>query len=213
MILRQGLVGIITHCIRAVTLTSALRGNGKDASSSPESTMAWPSWLTPALLLLEVMAQPTSATLEEDVTANKKSEYGKLLAEHKKISTSQEKAMKNVYSLVTNNKDDSKTTPKKSKKAGESKKKKHTDKKSSDKTSDSDAQATEGESKEKAEVDPKTNPPPIPLLHAMMRTETQEACMLLSLQLLGLKSKPKKGGIDKAHLERVCPPPVVVNGE
>ena len=174
--------------------------------------MAWPTWLTPALLLLEVMAQPTSVTLEDDAPANKKSEYGKLLVEHKKISTSQEKAMKNVYSLVTNNKDDSKATPKKSKKAGESKKKKHTDKKSSDKTSDGD-RATEGESKEKAEVDPKTNPPPIPLLHAMMRTETQEACMLLSLQLLGLKSKPKKGGMDKAHLERVCPPPAVVNGE
>ena len=177
--------------------------------------MAWPTWLTPALLLLEVMAQPTSVTLEDDVPANKKSEYGKLLAEHKKISTSQEKAMKNVYSLVTNNKDVSKATPKKSKKAGESKKKKLDDKKSSDKSSGSDAPATEGESKEKAEVDPSppTNPPPIPLLHAMMRTETQEACMLLCLQLLGLKSKPKKGGIDKAHLERVCPPPVVVNGE
>lgn len=177
--------------------------------------MAWPTWLTPALLLLEVMAQPTSITLENDAPANKKSEYGTLLAEHKKISTSQEKAMKNVYSLVTNNKDDSKAAPKKSKKAGEPKKKKQADKKSSDKSSDSDAQATEGESKEKTEVDPNppTNPPPIPLLHAMMRTETQEACMLLSLQLLGLKSKPKKGGIDKAHLERVCPPPVVVNGE
>ena len=69
MILRQGLVGIITHCIRAVTLTSALRGNGKDASASPESAMAWPTWLTPALLLLEVMAQPTSITLEDDATA------------------------------------------------------------------------------------------------------------------------------------------------
>lgn len=174
--------------------------------------MAWPTWLTPALLLLEAMAQPTSVTLEDDASSNKKSEYGKLLAEHKKISTSQEKAMKNVYSLVTNNKDASKATPKKPKKSADSKKKKQeVDKKSSD----SDAPATEGEAKEKAEVDPSppTNPPPIPLLHAMMRTETQEACMLLCLQLLGLKSKPKKGGIDKAHLEKVCPPPVVVNGE
>lgn len=36
-----------------------------------------------------------------------------------------------------------------------------------------------------------------------------EACMILCLQLLGRKSK--KGVIDRAHLEKVCPPSEIVN--
>lgn len=40
-------------------------------------------------------------------------------------------------------------------------------------------------------------------------SESAEACMMLCLQLLGLKLK--KGAIDKAHLEKICPPPIIVD--
>jgi len=184
--------------------------------------MVWPTWLAPVLLLLEVMAQPTSVTLDDEggeeaglsKPANKKSEYSKLLVEHERISKKQTSTMKHVYSFVTN-KDAGKQTPKKKK--GESKKK-QTDTKSSDsdkKESTGETTLADGEGeedKQKAKVQPPTpSIPPIPLLQVMMHTETQEACMKLCLQLLGLKSK--KGVIDKAHLERVCPSPIVVNGK
>ena len=60
----------------------------------------------------------------------------------------------------------------------------------------------------------KTNPqltplPVIPTFLPLLHSETAEACMLLCLQLLGLRSK--KGLIDKAHLEKVCPPPIIVS--
>ena len=61
----------------------------KDASSSTP-------WLAPVLLLLEVMAQLTSITLDDEIgddkPANKKSEYGKLVAEHKSLNKNNEHA-------------------------------------------------------------------------------------------------------------------------
>lgn len=50
-------------------------------------------------------------------------------------------------------------------------------------------------------------PPFLPLLHS----DTQEACMMMCLQLIGLKTR--KGVIDRAHQERVCPPPIILNCE
>lgn len=183
---------------------------------SDVAPMVWPTWLAPVLLLLEVMAQPTSVTLDDEggeeaglsKPANKKSEYGKLLAEHERISKKQTSTMKHLYSLVTN-KDAGKQTPKKKKK--DEAKKKQTDKKASGSDKQESSDGTE-EDKQKAKAQPPTpSIPPIPLLQVMMHTDTQEACMKLCLQLLGLKSK--KGVIDKVHLERVCPSPIVVNGK
>lgn len=71
---------MITHAI-----SSTLR-SGKDVASE-NPPMVWPTWLPPALLILEVMAQPTSVMLEDEGSedggtpkpANKKSEYGKVI--------------------------------------------------------------------------------------------------------------------------------------
>lgn len=76
-VLRHGLVGMITHCVRNCTLASSIGG--------AKSPMAWPRWLVPALLVLEVMAQPTTISLESEdkgqpKPTNKKSEYGKVFA-------------------------------------------------------------------------------------------------------------------------------------
>lgn len=79
LVLRRGLVGCIIHCVRSCTIASSLKG--KDVSETP---MVFPKWLASALLLLEIMAQPTSVTLVdgeeagESKPANKKSEYGKV---------------------------------------------------------------------------------------------------------------------------------------
>jgi hypothetical protein len=213
LVLRHGLVGMTTHCLRNCTLTPA-RQSGTDGPVSP---LVWPRWLAPLLLFLEVMAQPTSVTLDEEggeegavgvgggggvaVTGkppHRKSEYGKVLMEHRSLHKRQTQTLKNIL-LAVSNKDSGKFTPKKKKDAESSKKQSY------DKNSD----ATVGEEgKQKVDVQPSpllSIPTFLPLLHS----ETQEACMILCLQLLGLKSK--KGVIDKAHLERVCPPPEIVN--
>jgi hypothetical protein len=52
--------------------------------------------------------------------------------------------------------------------------------------------------------------PQIPTFLPLLHTEIQEACMMLCLQLLGLKTR--KGVIDQAQLKRVCPPPIISNG-
>jgi hypothetical protein len=199
LVLRHGLVGMITHCIRNCTLTPALR-SGTDGPVSP---IVWPRWLAPSLLFLEMMAQPTSVTLveeggEEGKPPNKKSEYGKVLTEHRSIHKRQTQTLKNIL-LAVSNKDSGKFTPKKKKDLESSKKQ------SCGKNSDATA-GDEGKQKVDVQPSPLLNIPTfLPFLHS----ETQEACMILCLQLLGLKSK--KGVIDKAHLERVCPPPEIVN--
>lgn len=102
--------------------------------------------------------------------------------------------LKHVFSSVTNNKDAGKITPKKNKD-------------SSEKPVDTQAGVECKHSPKDQSASLPQLPPFFPLLH----TETQEACMLLCLQLLGLKTK--KGVIDQAHLKRVCPPPIILNGE
>lgn len=87
LVLRNGLVGMISHCIRNITLTSALRSKTQEA-------VVWPRWLSPAMLLLDVMAQPTSVEMKDEAeeggqaTApnrpSKKTEYGRTMAEHEK---------------------------------------------------------------------------------------------------------------------------------
>lgn len=83
LVLKNGLVGMISHCIRNITLTSALRSKTQEA-------VVWPRWLSPAMLLLDVMAQPTSVEMKDeadDMAANrpsKKTEYGRTMAEHEK---------------------------------------------------------------------------------------------------------------------------------
>jgi hypothetical protein len=102
--------------------------------------------------------------------------------------------LKHVFSTVINNKDAGKITPKKNKDSGE-------------KLVDTPAGVECDHSPKDQSASLPQLPPFLPLLH----TETQEACMLLCLQLLGLKTK--KGVIDQAHLKRVCPPPIILNGK
>ena len=91
------------------------------------------------------------------------------------------------------NKDTGKTTPKKNKECDEK---------------PIDSPAAE-ECKQNLKVHP-ISLPQIPPLLPLLHSEMQEACMLLCLQLLGLKSR--KGLIDTTYLERMCPPPVILNG-
>ena len=108
LVLRHGLVGMITHCVRSCTLSLSLQ------CRDVETRLVWPIWLAPgksqflligpvfislcvsnkvflltsALLLMEVMATPTSIILDEEMCEeggqaklpSKRSEYGKVLA-------------------------------------------------------------------------------------------------------------------------------------
>ena len=190
------IIGMITHCVQTCIVTADQRSE-TDGSVSP---IVWPRWLAPALLFLEVMSQPTSVTLDEEGGEEGKPThkyYGKVLTEHKRQIQKQSQMLKSIL-LAVSNKESGKTTPKKKKDAETSKKESY--------EKSSDSKKCE-EDKPKLDVQPSSLlsiPQLLPLLHS----ETQEACMILCLQLLGLRSK--KALIDKAHLERACPPPEIV---
>ncbi len=190
------IIGMITHCVQNCILTPDQRSE-TDGLVSP---IVWPRWLAPALLLLEVMSQPTSVTLDEECGEEGKPPhkyYCKVLAEHKRQIQKQSQMLKNIL-LAVSNKESGKTTPKKKRDAESSKKESY--EKNSDPTKCE-------EDKPKQDVQPSSLlniPQLLPLLHS----ETQEACMILCLQLLGLRSKK---GVNKAHLERACPPPEIVH--
>jgi hypothetical protein len=176
LLLREGVVICLLHCVRNVTTSPALR-DGK-------SQMIWPRWLAPTLLLLEVMAQPTSVSLEgakEDKDSDsddnkKKGEFAKVLSEHKKQTSMLAKATKQLMSSLQKDADTKKKKDKKNKQSN------------GDKHDDEGASSIQF-------------PPFIPLiLH-----EHAEQCMVMCLQLLGLRTKKP------SNTEQVSPPPGVVN--
>lgn len=176
LLLREGVVICLLHCVRNVTTSPALR-DGK-------SRMIWPRWLAPTLLLLEIMAQSTSVSLEdakeekdsESDDNKKKGEYAKVLSEHKKQTSMLAKTSKQLISSLQKETD---TKKKREKKIKQSNGGKNDD---------------EGPS-------PIQIPPYLPLiLH-----EHAEQCMIMCLQLLGLRSKKTSAA------EQVSPPPGVAN--
>ena len=176
LLLREGVVICLLHCVRNVTTSPALR-DGK-------SQMIWPRWLAPTLLLLEVMAQPTSVSLEdanddkdsESDDNKKKGEFAKVLSEHKKQTSLLTKTTKQLISSLQKDTDAKKKKDKKSKQSN------------GDKHDDEGASFIQ-------------IPPFLPLiLH-----EHAEQCMIMCLQLLGLRSKKA------STTEQVSPPPGLVN--
>jgi hypothetical protein len=176
LLLREGVVIYLLHCVRNVTTSPALR-DGK-------TQMIWPRWLSPTLLLLEVMAQPTAVSLEgakEDKDSDsddnkKKGEFAKVLSEHKKQTSMLAKATKQLMSSLQKDAD---TKKKKEKRNKQSNGDRHDD-----------------ESASSIQI-----PPFLPLiLH-----EHAEQCMIMCLQLLGLRTKKP------SSTEQVSPPPGVVN--
>ena len=142
------------------------------------------------------MAQPTSVILTVDDGGDdfkKKSEYGKVLTEHKRLKSIMSKTAKSVFTL-------SSVT---AKEAGKTITPKHKKRKTNETT---EVGGEEGKQTSNSQPNPL---PPIPTFFPLLHSETAEACMMLCLQLLGLKSK--KGTIDKAYQEKVCPPPKIVN--
>jgi hypothetical protein len=173
LLLREGVVICLLHCVRNITTSPALR-DGK-------SKMIWPKWLAPTLLLLEVMAQPTSVSLEDDKEADsddhkKKGEFTKVLSEHKKQTSMLSKASKQL--ITTLQKEDAK------------KKKKEKKNKQSN-----------GEKNDDEGALPIQIPPFFPLI----LYEHAEQCMIMCLQLLGLRLKKA------STTEDVLPPPGIVN--
>ena len=172
LLLREGVVICLLHCVRNITTSPALR-DGK-------SKMIWPKWLAPTLLLLEVMAQPTSVSLEDDKGADsddhkKKGEFTKVLSEHKKQTSMLSKASKQL--ITTLQKEDTK------------KKKEKKNKQSN------------GEKNDDEGALPIQIPPFLPLI----LYEHAEQCMIMCLQLLGLRLKKA------STTEDVLPPPGIVN--
>ena len=174
MLLHEGIVICLLHCVRNVTTSPALR-DGK-------SHMFWPSWLAPTLLLLEVMAQPTSVSLEaskeeKDSDDNKrKGEFAKVLLEHKKQTSLLTKGTKLLMESLQKDKDAKKKKDKKSKQPN----------------------AGKPDDEESSLIQ-------IPPFFPLILYEHAEQCMIMCLQLLGLRLKKS------SNAEQVSPPPGVVN--
>lgn len=164
--------------------------------------MVWPSWLAPCLLLLELMAQPTSFPVEDDADnegnaakTGKKGDFSKVIVEHKKQKAALAKHTKHIFAVL--NKDSSVS----------SKKKKETKHHKTDK--DGQLTSTKDDSSGKndgaKEAHQPLSLPNLPVLLPLIHLEDAEATMRLCLQLLGLRSSRKS--IDPQNLERACPPP------
>eukprot|EP00804_Cyclotella_cryptica_P030429 CCRYP_008520-RB/>CCRYP_008520-RB protein AED:0.03 eAED:0.03 QI:213/1/1/1/1/1/14/495/4469 len=201
LILRHGVVSCLLHCIRNVTLTTSLR-NGSD--------MVWPCWLAPSLLLLELMAQPTTISLEHEseldaeagtTKMGKKGEFAKVMAEHKKQTAAMVKSTKHVFSLLYKEGNPSHAKKKKGKFA-ESTKQRSTNQAGGSAT-------TAQENSENKEQAQHTALPPLPTLFPLIHFEDAEASMRLCLQLLGLRSARKL--LDPQQLEKACPPPTIAH--
>ena len=165
--------------------------------------MIWPSWLAPFLLLLELMAQPTSLPAEEDAenegnTAKmgKKGDFAKVIVEHKKQKAALAKQTKHIFTVL--NKDSSVT----SKKKKDPTKHHKTDKDEQPMSTKDDSSSKKDGVKEAPQT---LSLPDLPILLPLIRFEDAEASMRLCLQLLGLRSSRKS--LDPQHLERACPPP------
>lgn len=181
-----------------MTLTISLRNGSND--------VVWPCWLAPSLLLLELMAQPTTISLEDEsemvaetgtVKMGKKGEFAKVMAEHKKQTAAMAKSTKQVFSLLY--KEGNVSFPKKKKeKSTESTKQRNMHQ---DRGSVATGQDIP-ENKEHAQNSPL---PPLPTLFPLIHFDDAEASMRLCLQLLGLRSARKL--LNKQQLEKSCPPP------
>merc|ERR1712008_432572 len=90
LVLRRGIVNMILSCVRHFL-------------SSKEE---WPQWMSAGLLLLDVMAQPTAAPLEEDCdgeedkTSIRKGEFARMCAERKKYETLLSKTARDIVATV-----------------------------------------------------------------------------------------------------------------
>lgn len=201
-ILKHGVVSCLLHCVRNVTLASSLR-NGANGDSS------WPCWLAPSLLLLDLMAQPATISLEEEkdgdnetsgAKAGKKGEFSKVMAEHKKQTAALAKHTKHVFTVLNRDANSSATKKKRGK--------------SSDATNHQEQQdANQNESSKenpnKKEAQQSLSIPTLPTLLPLLHSSDAEASMRLCLQLLGLRSARKI--LDADQLEKVCPPPNIVH--
>lgn len=199
LILRHGIISCLLHCVRNVTLMSSHRNGGCEVE--------WPCWLGPSLLLLELMAQPTSIPLEDEnendadtsgAKAGKKGDFARVMAQHKKQSSALAKHTKNV--LTTLNKDSNSSSTKKKKGKGSD----VTKPTKTGQSGDSSDCHSDNKSNKKEIPQPLTLPR-LPSMLPLLHFEDAEAAMRLCLQLLGLRSARKI--LDPDQLERACPPP------
>ena len=112
ILLKFNLVGGLIQCLK--TFSNTIR------QSSDAVALSWPEWVSPILLLLDIMAQPTSITLDcddkeledaisvidaiKDVTEDiEQGEFSRLCAEHKKDTEVLSKAAKIIFHAVNEN--------------------------------------------------------------------------------------------------------------
>lgn len=182
--------------------------------------MEWPCWLGPSLLLLELMAQPSSISLEDEnendadssgVKVGKKGDFARVLAQHKKQNSALAKHTKHVLTALHKDLNSSSTKKKKVKNADFAKPPK-TDQYFSSTTmqqqhekGDSSDCHTDEKNNNKKEVPQPLTLPRLPSILPLIHFEDAEAAMRLCLQLLGLRSARKV--LDPDQLEKACPPP------
>ena len=198
LILKHGIVSCLLHCVRNVTLSSSLRNGNGDTD--------WPCWLAPSLLLLELMAQPSSLKLEDEketegeTKSGKKGDFARVMQEHKKQATALAKQTKHVFTVL--NKDVNPTSHKK-------KKGKNSETKPSKAPESGNSSTPSKDAASKNEAQQPLTLPQLPTMLPLIHTEDAEASMRLCLQLLGLRSARKVQDADQ--LQKTCPPPNIVH--
>jgi len=216
LLLRFGLVGILISCLKSETNPGRCRGKKKDTDKKqPGSLLNWPRWISPALLLLDVMAQPTAAPVDNKVDevnsdgnnvvdvmnagCGPKGEYTRMCLEHKKQELLLSKTAQDIFAVINGKKVNTTPRKKNTRKSMESKKQEENSPATpSDQTKTNttlDTQPTPTDSKNssdsKRSSDSKHSTfPTIPCYTPLMPSEEAEMCMHTTLRII--RHKPKR---------------------
>jgi hypothetical protein len=197
LVLKCGFLNISLHCIRVEIHSSRRRGKRKaDTTEASEiENYAWPRWLPPILLLLDIMAHPTATSVTSQDSdfipkgddENKSSlgfeatsEYYRMYLEHKAHEDMLARVTSDIFAAVNGKQ---RTT------ANERKVKENTDRveKSDNYSSSMKGVPTSDESspsEQKLSAETEAILPSIPCYVSMIPTEEAEICMTSCLKIL-----------------------------
>mmetsp|Transcript_9044 Transcript_9044/g.11092 ORF Transcript_9044/g.11092 Transcript_9044/m.11092 type:complete len:4662 (-) Transcript_9044:66-14051(-) len=199
LVLRRGIVTTCLNCLRH--FLSDKNSSTVGDTSDDNDNKNWPRWLSPVLLLLDVMAQPTAAPVEEEVDEERcegqlllegeggglilrRGEFVRLCNERKKYAALLSKTARDIVATVNGRMSVSGSGGKKGKKNG-AKKKEEKKEGVSNSTNPSSPTHDGANTTTSNDVKPlSTAFPSIPLYTPLLPHEESEMAMALCLRLL-----------------------------
>ena len=180
LVLKKNVMSTLLQCLKG--FCSKLK-HTRDRKQS-----LWPSWLTPCILMFDIMAEPMSLDEDEDSTdkdsSNSRTDWNRVCAEHKRQQLTLTKVSKRISSAIDKTKTSIKKNKNKAGKQGNSSNEEKTELNATNTTTSIDSSI---------EVSPLSN---IPAYSPLLNQEMAESLLILILQLLR-HQQGKKENIEK----------------